>query len=214
MNVTTTTAPARTDVTPAADAAAPAVTEKAVRGHALVLAAGTASWAAASFTYGFTPDSDTGTMIQDLTGFAFQFGVLSLVGLQLKTRATGLGRKAVGMLKVEGLLLGLAMTWSFIHGVVPSARDEVWLAVLDVFWPLSMLGMAVIGIKVALTGRWRGAARFWPLVAESWVLVSLPSLAIFGREVGEFVGATHLLVGYMTLGLIIAARPHLVLPAK
>ena len=138
--------------------------------------------------------------------------MLSLVQLQLRTRATGVSRKAVAMLKVERVLLALAMAWSLVHGLVPSARDEVWLAVLDVFWPLSMLGMFVIGIKVAVAGRWRGAARLWPLVAESWAVVCIPVMGIFGQGIGDVVGATHLLVGYATLGLVIAARPALVMP--
>ena len=61
---------------------------------------------------------------------------------------------------------------------MPSARDDLWLAVLDVFWPLSMLGMFVIGVKIAFAGRWTGAARIWPLVAESWAVVSVPA---FGK---------------------------------
>jgi hypothetical protein len=72
--------------------------------------------------------------------------------------------------------------------------------------------MFAIGVKIAFTGRWRGIARFYPLAAESWAVVSIPAMGIFGAEVGLVVGATHLLVGYAALGLIIAARPHLVVP--
>jgi hypothetical protein len=73
-----------------------------------------------------------------------------------------------------------------------------------------MLGMFVISVKIAFAGRWKGAARFWPMVAESWAVVSVPAMGIFGATVGDIVGASHLVIGYMTLGLIIAARPHLV----
>jgi hypothetical protein len=66
------------------------------------------------------------------------------------------------MLRVEYVLLALASTWTVLHGLVPSFRDDLWLAVLDVFWPLSMLGMAVIGVKVALAGRWRGPSASGP----------------------------------------------------
>jgi hypothetical protein len=209
MNVTTTAAPARTDLAEAPRPSADELSPAAVRNHALALSAGAAMWSAASFAYGFNPDTETGIKAQDLTGFAFQLGVLSLVTLQLRTRATGFTRKAVAALRVERVFLGLAMLWSLIHALVPSARDDVWLVALDVFWPLSMVGMFLIGIKVAFSGRWRGAARFWPLVAESWAVVSIPAMGIFGAEVGDVVGAGHLLVGYVTLGLIIAARPHL-----
>ena len=75
-----------------------------------------------------------------------------------------------------------------------------------------MLGMAAIGIRIAIAGRWRGPARIWPAVAETWVLVMLPVSALAGAEVGSFVGAAHLLVGYTMLGVILAVRPELTVP--
>ena len=93
------------------------------------------------------------------------------------------------MLRVEQVLLSLAMVWSLANGLVPSARDDAWLAALDLFWPLSMLGMFVIAIKIAAAGRWRGLARWWPLVAESWVIVSVPAMKIGGDM--HVVGSPH-----------------------
>jgi hypothetical protein len=210
MNVSVTSAPARTDVAGGAATSDQALPLQAVRRHGLGLAAGAAVYSGASFVYGFNPDSSFGVSITDLAGFTFQLGVLSLVQLQLRTRATGLSRAAIGFLKVERVLLGLAMLWSLLHAFFPAARDDAWLVALDVFWPLSMLGMFAIGIKIAFTGRWRGIARFYPLAAESWAVVSIPAMVIFGAAVGDVVGATHMLVGYAGLGLLIALRPHLV----
>ncbi len=218
MNVSVTSAPARTDVAASTVAAPHERTPHertpldAVRRHGLALAAGAGVWSAASVVYGFNPESETGLRTIDLTGLAFQAGVLSLLQLQLRTRAIGTSRKAVAFLKVERVFLALAMLWSVLHALLPSARDEAWLVALDVFWPLSMLGMFAIGVKIAFAGRWRGAARFYPLVAESWALVSIPAMGIFGAAVGDVVGASHLLVGYVALGLLIALRPHLVVP--
>ena len=207
MNVTTTQPPARTDVAPGSPTPPDTPSSSTVRNLGLALVIGAAAWSASMFAYGPNPDGDPGMAAVDLTGFLFQAGVMGLVQVQLMTRATGSGRKARAMLKVERVLLGLAMVWSLVHGLFPDTRDDVWLAVLDVFWPLSMLGMFVIGVKIAFAGRWTGPARFWPLVAESWVVVAVPSMAIFGEEVSKYVAASHLLVGYMTLGLIVAARP-------
>lgn len=211
MNVSITPAPARTDGLTATGKQQPRIAEPEVRRLALGLSAGALAWSVANFAYGFEPGTEAGVKATDLTGFAFQLGVLSLVTLQLRTRATGTSRKAAAMLKVERVLLGLAMVWSLVHGLFPTARDEAWLAALDVFWPLSMLGMFVIGIKVAAAGRWCGAARWWPLGAESWAVVTVPALVVLGHGVADIVGAAHLLVGYVTLGLIIALRPGLVL---
>ncbi|WP_169949678.1 hypothetical protein [Microbispora sp. H11081] len=203
---------------PATETAAPAtsapIADTTVRRLALGLSTGALVWSAASFLYGFTPATEAGIKITDLGGLAFQIGALSLLAIMARTGATGTSRVARVMLRVERVLLALAMTWSVCHAFLPSARDSVWLGVLDVFWPLSMLGMFVIGIKVAVAGRWRGAARFWPLVAESWVVVTIPTMAIFGTSVSDVVGAAHLLVGYATLGLIIAFRPELVRGGK
>jgi hypothetical protein len=180
--------------------------------HGIVLAVGAAAWSAASYRYGFDSSSETGTKVADLSGLAFQLGVLALVQLQIRTAATGPGLGARAMLQVERVLLGLAMVWTASHALLPGSREDTWMAVLDVCWPLSMLGMFVIAVKIAFAGRWRGIARFYPLVAESWVLVTIPTLAIFGRTVGDLVGATHLLVGYTTLGVLLALRSDLVRP--
>jgi uncharacterized membrane protein YuzA (DUF378 family) len=147
--------------------------------------------------------------IGDLGSLVFQAGLFGLLTVQLRTRATGLGRGAVAMLRVEYVLLGLATLWTVLHGLVPSFRDDLWLAVLDVFWPLSMLGMAVIGVKIALAGRWRGATRFWPLVAESWAPVVVPFFVLSGGAASGWIASGHLLVGYVTLGLLLLLRPEL-----
>ena len=134
---------------------------------------------------------------------------LGLVALQLRTAATGVGRFARGMLKAEFGLLGLATLWTVLHAFVPAIRDDAWMMILDAFWPLSMLGMFVIGLKVAIAGRWRGPLRFWPLVAESWAVVSVPAMVILGSTGGRYVGSSHLLLGYATLGLLLVLRPQL-----
>ncbi|MEU6407639.1 hypothetical protein [Microbispora sp. NPDC046933] len=195
--------------TPGASSSAP-LAETTVRRLALGLSTGALAWSAVSFLYGFNPTAEAGIKITDLGALAFQFGALCLLAIMVRTRATGVSRVARAMLQVERVLLALAMAWSVTHAFLPSERDSVWMGILDAFWPLSMLGMFVIGVKVAVSGRWRGAARFWPLVAESWVVVTLPTMAIFGTSVSDIVGAAHLLVGYTTLGLIIAFRPELV----
>jgi hypothetical protein len=205
MSITTTPAPARTDET----AARPGASTRTARRTGLAVAAGSLVWSAAMFVA--NPQSTDGTdiLINDIGGLGFQASLFALITLQLRTGATGTTRFARGLLRTEYVLLALATLWTILHAALPWARDDMWLAVLDVFWPLSMLGMFVIGVKIAFAGRWRGAARFWPLVAESWAVVSVPAFGIFGATVGQYVGASHLLIGYVTLGLILAARPHL-----
>jgi hypothetical protein len=181
-----------------------------VRRLGTVLTAGTLAWAVSIFTVGTVADTGAGVRFGDLTGFLFQLGLFALLTVQLRTFATGLSRKARGMIQVEYVLLGLASLWSLIHGLAPeSVQTATAVVALDVFWPLSMLGMCIIGIKLALAGRWKGVLRFWPLVAESWAVVTVPVMGIFGEEVGRWVGGAHLLIGYATLGLLLALRPAL-----
>jgi hypothetical protein len=70
--------------------------------------------------------------------------------------------------------------------------------------------MFVIGIKIAIAGRWSGIARVWPLVAETWAVVTVPVYVTIGGTIANVVGGTHLLLGYTVLGLLLVARPHLV----
>ncbi|MBG0827507.1 hypothetical protein HS041_06995 [Planomonospora sp. ID67723] len=214
--VSTSPARARTDVPadPPAGGMPPSVAPGTVRRLGLTLTAGATLWATSIFLYGTTAGGFEGR-VGDLTGLAFQFGVFALLTAQARTMATGVTWFARNMLKVEAVLLALASVWSLLHGVLPDAhRDSAWLAALDAFWPLSMLGMFVIGVKLAVAGRWRGPLRWWPLLAESWAVVTVPVFAVFGDDVSRWVGGAHLLVGYAALGALLAWRPGLALPRR
>lgn len=208
MTISTSPAPARNDE-PATTTFRPTITTAKVRRLGLTLAAGAATWATVNAITGSSPEQEWALRLGDVTGLAFQFGVLSLLRVQHATRATGTSRVAVAMIKVEYVLLGIAMLWSTLHAALPSLWGSVALGALDAFWPLSMLGMAIIGVKVAVAGRWKGAARIWPLLAESWAPVTVPLYLAFGSTIGGYVGAAHLLLGYVSLGLLLARRPQL-----
>jgi hypothetical protein len=205
MTIRTAPIPARTDLGPVVTSR---ISAGSARALGVALTAGTLSWAAAIFTVGNNPTDSLGKTISDLGGGLFQLGLFALLAIQLRTFATGTSKVARGMLYVEHVLLTIATAWSFLHAV-PALREATWLIPMDVFWPLSMLGMFVIGLKILFTRRWTGAARFWPAVAESWAVVTVPTFAILGSPVADYVGGTHLLIGYATLGVILAARPQL-----
>jgi hypothetical protein len=69
-----------------------------------------------------------------------------------------------------------------------------------------MIGMFVIAIRIAVAGRWTGASRFWPLVAESWAVCVIPTLYLFGVGASQVVAVVHLLIGYSVLGQIVARK--------
>jgi hypothetical protein len=201
--MTTTPARARTDVAPPTGAAT-GLPERTIRRLGLGLTVGTLAWAASIFAFS-TVNEGAPERIGDLTGLAFQLGLFCLLAVQFRTRATG---ASTVLLKVEAVILGIASLWSLLHGVLPSnLQDATWMLVMDICWPLSMLGMMVIAIKIALAGRWRGALRWWPLVAESWAVITVPASILFGDAVARWVGGGHLLIGYATLGVLLAVRP-------
>ncbi|MGY1633931.1 hypothetical protein ACI784_19695 [Geodermatophilus sp. SYSU D01186] len=211
MSLSTTPATARTDLGAASSTPSgtrPAATTRFARSTGMAVAAGSAAWAAGLLVFGPNPDPGWGDTVYNLTSLLFQLGLVALVTLQLRTGATGTGRLARFFLHAEHVLLGLAivstLTWIFLR----QYDGATWFLLLDAFWPLSMLGMAGIGIRIAIAGRWQGAARFWPLVAESWAPVVVPLNAIVPAA-GGFAGAAHLLVGYVLLGVILAREPEL-----
>ncbi len=219
--MTETPARVRTDVQYGAKTRKPAVETatgrlgiepRTVRRLGIALTTGALAWAASIYVFTTDPHGVPGR-IGDLTGLLFQLGVFSLLAVQYRTGAIGTGRGARVFLKVEAVILGIASIWSLLHGVLPGdLRDAAWLVPMDICWPLSMLGMAVIAVKLAFTGRWRGLLRWWPLVAESWAIVTVPSFILLGTEASRWVGGTHLLIGYATLGILLARRPDLVVP--
>ncbi|WP_336922802.1 hypothetical protein [Aquipuribacter sp. SD81] len=200
----------RREVMAARAAALPAVPTRTARLTGGLVAVGALSWATSFLLVGGHSETEVGQTVGDLMAVPFQAGLFALLALQLRTRAAGLGRGVVGFMYVEFFLLSLATAWSLIHGLAPSLRDEAWLAALDLSWPLSMLGMAVLGVKIAVAGRWRGPVRAWPAVAESWAPVCVPVFIVFGAGLhADVIGAVHLLLGYTTLGLLLLAKPHL-----
>jgi hypothetical protein len=174
----------------------------------LAMTTGALTWSVATVVFPWH-ESSINFRISDLAGLAFQIGVMAVLTVMMRTQAIGTSRRARIALRVEVVLLSVAMVWSLLHAVVPDTVDSTPLAVLDAFWPLSMLGMFVIGIKLAATARWRGVLRVWPLVAETWAVVTVPTMGIFGQSAADWVGATHLLIGYCVLGVLLARRPEL-----
>ncbi len=211
MTLSTTPVPARTDAPRTVGGAPQRISPRAVRGAGLAVAAGSSAWAGGILAFGLGDTEGAGLVVYGISGLLFQFGLVALVAVQLRTGATGTGRLARGFLHAEHVMLGLAILSSLQTIVVPAWDDHPAALALDAFWPLSMLGMFAIGIRIAVAGRWRGAARFWPLGAESWAPVCIPVAGAL-PDVAPYVAAGHLLAGYAMLGVVLALRPELTLP--
>ena len=205
MTISHSPAPARSDVA----AATPGTTTSPSRPfllHGRVLSAGALAWSASILTVGQDPHGTVGLAVFGVGSGLFQVGLLFLLRVLWRTRALGDGRIARGVLRFEAFAVAMAMASTFVDAIgISDLSEPAWLA-LDLFWPLSMLGMFLIGIRIAVAGRWTGLSRFWPMVAESWAVVTIPAMGIFGVEAGKYVGALHLLVGYTVLGAIVSRK--------
>jgi hypothetical protein len=211
MSLSTTPAPARTDTVAAARtpaAARPPVSTRTVRATGVAVAVGTAAWAGGILAFGVNPAPGWRSTAYEVTSLLFQLGLVALVAVQLRTGATGTGRLARFFLHAEHVLLGLAITSTLAYMVARQYETEAWFLALDAFWPLSMVGMFAIGVRIAIAGRWTGAARWWPLGAESWAPVNIP-IAQTLPGLSPYVAAGHLLVGYAGLGVLLYLRPEL-----
>ncbi|MGY2079376.1 hypothetical protein [Modestobacter sp. SYSU DS0657] len=212
MSLSTTPAPARTDLPGVDRTTTPppsTPSSRMVRRGGAAVAVGSAVWAGGILAFGLTPVDGWQGITYDLSSLAFQLGLVALVTVQLRTGAIGTGRLARGLLHAEHVLLVLAIA-STVTWMVTSEtqRETTWFLLLDSCWPLSMIGMFAIGIRIAIAGRWRGAARFWPLGAESWAPVVIPVSAVLPDAAGP-VAAAHLFLGYAALGVVLARRPEL-----
>lgn len=212
LTVTTVPASARTDAT--TPSAADPTSDRFVRRAGMLLAVGATSWSAAILAFGTNAGTVVGERANDGTGLVFQLGAFALVTAMARTGALGPTRGARVVLRVERVLLSLAMVWTVLHFVDYQWADETgWVIALDVFWPLSMLGMLVLGIKVFRARRWQGPLRSAPLIAETWAAFAIPAFAIGQAtgypEIGNLVAGLHLLVGYARLGYLMHRRPEL-----
>jgi len=206
MSVQHTPAPARSDVPrPAADPATPPAPRPFYR-RGMLLSTGAVLWAADMIVFGSDPAGAFEEAVSSLTSGTFQIGLLGLLTVLYATRALGEGRLARFFLRLEAVLLVLAIGSTIADGTGVSDLDRAGWLLLDMFWPLSMMGMFFVGIRIAIAGRWTGKARFWPLIAESWAPVVIPTFGIFGGTVAGVVAGLHLLVGYTVLGQLVARR--------
>lgn len=208
MTVQQTPAPARTDVlhhrTPARTPHRP------YRVHGSMLSVGAVSWALSMVVLGGAAGPLEGdrfeSVVFGLGSGLFQVGLLFLLRALYRSQALGTGRVARTFLRVETVFVLLAMASTTVDALGISDLDQAGWLMLDAFWPFSMLGMFGIAIRIAVAGRWMGVSRYWPLVAESWAIVVIPTLGIFGEGVSGVVAIVHLLVGYTVLGQIVARK--------
>ena len=204
MTISHSPAPARSDVATAAPAGSSPRHPYAVHGR--VLTVGALAWAATMAVVGIDPVGSGEELAFSVGSGLFQVGLLFLLRTLWRTQALGTGRFARFVLRAEVVAVSLAIGSTTSDGLGLTDFDKVQYIVLDAFWPLSMMGMFLIGIRIAIAGRWTGVTRFWPMVAESWAVVTIPTLVIFGDAAAHVVAVAHLVVGYAVLGVLVSRK--------
>ena len=203
MTIEHTPAPARSDVRSIGGRTAPT---RPFFKRGMLLSIGAVAWGIDSLVFGTNPDGTLEEALSSLTGGTFQLGLLGLLSVLYATQALGEGRLARFFIRFEAVLVLFAIGSTVADGIGVSDMDKAGWAMLDAFWPLSMLGMFFIGIRIAIAGRWHGKARYWPLIAESWAPIVVPMYGLFGSTVAGVVSFVHLCIGYGVLGQIVARK--------
>lgn len=207
MTITTDPALARTGLDVEAPRATGSRPARPFRVHGALLTGGALAWAATIAAFGLNPEELTAGHTTAMVGAGlFQVGLLAVLRVLWRTQALGTGRVARTFLVIENVLVALAIGSTTADALGVSDLNQLGWALLDACWPFSMLGMFAIGIRIAVAGRWHGVSRVWPMVAESWALVVIPTLNIVGPQAAAVVAPLHLVVGYGVLGLIVARK--------
>ncbi|MCC5576493.1 hypothetical protein IMZ11_12710 [Microtetraspora sp. AC03309] len=190
-------------------AVAPAISPGRVRLAGVLLAVGAAAWAAGTVIVGDKIQEGIQTL-DSITGMLFVVGVFALVEVVLRTRGTG---DRWGRVIPAGLLVLLPVAFlvnALSFGYATYDDFPLALLILDASWPLSQIGMLVLGVAVAVTRRYQGALRWLPLLAGMWFPVSMVAQIVGGSTVSVYVSAAWLLGTHSHIGIRLAASPRIV----
>ncbi|MEU0479830.1 hypothetical protein ABZ260_11710 [Streptosporangium sp. NPDC006013] len=177
-----------------------------IRIAGLLLAVGAAAWAAGIVIVGDKIEEGIQTL-DTITGMLFVVGLFAFVWTVLATRGAGDGWARIVPAGLLVLLPGAFLLNALSFGYATHDDFPLPLMILDACWPLSQLGMLVLGIVLAVKGRYQGALRWLPLLAGMWFPVTMVAQIFGGSTVSVYVSAAWLLGMHAHLGVRLAVRP-------
>lgn len=177
-----------------------------IRLGGIAVALGAIIWSIGWLQAGVRPEGPDGEPINDqLEIWAGGIFILSLLGLLLimrATSATGAGRLGRWVLSVEIVAVILAIAWNVPYAFDANRESPLLLTILDAFWPLSMVGLILVGILVARARRWPAPARYFPLAASLLIPVDIVLIVVGLDEWTQIiVRATYFAVAYVLVGI-------------
>lgn len=189
----------------------PTTTPDAVRRSGITLAICGALWVPVLLGYDSGDPAGLQSRAFNLAGLVFQAGVLATLLTMSRTLAAGPRLGGRVLLRVVQTVLVVAMVSTVLTTIFPFDTAPTWVLLLDLGWPVSMLGLLVVGITVAALGRWHGALRVWPLLCGSWLLVAMATDTLVGEDsiAGMVVVGFWTAASFPVLGVLLAVRPEL-----
>lgn len=187
-----------------------------VRWCGAAAAAGAVAWSVTWLVAG-VPVEGTNEAVEIWGSFAFQLGLVALLAAMRGTDATGTSRWGRLVLAGEALLVALAIAWTLPHLTDPNYmrdNENVLLVVLDVAWPLSMLGLIAVGITVVRARRWPSPLRWLPLAAGLLLPVDIVAMILLGPSAEIAARAAYLSATYVALGVLLVREPPVTAPDR
>ena len=179
----------------------------AIRAGGVALTVGSIAWAITLLVTEPAPDATSPSpTLEILGGFAYQIGLAGLLLAVWLTRALGHVRGARVVFVTEAALLALASVWSLVYAIDFRTQAHPVMVVLDATWPLSMVGLIVLGVYLALARVWPTPIRQLALVASLWIPLDLAAMLIGGDTAGLAFRVTWLVVVWGALGVLIAVN--------
>ncbi len=179
-----------------------------IRISGIGVALGAIIWSIGWLQAGIRPEGPNGQPINDQVeiwaGGIYLLGLLGLLLTMRATSATGAGRLGRWVLNAEIVAVVLAIAWNIPYAFDANRESTLVLTILDAFWPLSMVGLIVVGILVVRARRWPIPARYLPLAASLLIPVDIALIVTGVSEWTQIViRAIYLAVAYGLVGLAV-----------
>lgn len=176
------------------------MTTAAIRGCGIATAVGGITWGAA---WQFSPSSpEQNSQVEIWASGVYQLGLLALLAVLWATSATGPGRWGRTALAAEGVAVVLAIGWTVPYLFDANRGNAGLLVVLDFFWPLSLVGLIIIGVLVLRARRLPTPIRYLPLLASLYIPVEI-AISWAPDTAQAAITALYLALAYALLGAMI-----------
>jgi hypothetical protein len=176
--------------------------QSTTRAFGIAVLIGGLTWCATLLIAG-VPEDGLNSAVEIWGSAVFQIGLVALLATMRATDATGSTRFGRGVLNAEIIAVGLAIAWTIPFLFDANRPDNGILLVLDAFWPISMLGLVVVGVQVVRSGQWPSPARYLPLAASLLIPVDMVAMIVLDESEALVVRALYLGLAYALLGLAI-----------